>query len=280
MISRRAFLQRSALATVACGAASGAYARLVEPFWVEYVDHPLPVRGLPSALEGKVLMQISDLHAGHVDQPFLLESLAEAATYKPDIVAYTGDFITYSNLQRWEILDELLAVAPRGTLGTVSIFGNHDYGHRWESMNVAARLEEHVRGAGIPVLRNASAEIAGLQFVGYEDLWSPNFGGASVLRGARRDLPTIALCHNPDACDLPIWGDHDGWILSGHTHGGQVRLPLIGAPVLPVKNKRYVAGVYDVGGGRQLYINRALGNLFQVRFLTRPEITLHRLTAV
>lgn len=277
LITRRTFLRMSAL-TAAAGAASASYARWIEPFWVEYVDHPLPIAGLPEALAGKTLMQLSDLHVGHVDQPFLLRSLSEAARLQPDWVVYTGDFVTVGNTPSMDPVDEVLSVAPRGRLGTVAIFGNHDFGRNWSYPGRAAVIQRHLEQAGIPVLRNTSALVGGLRIVGFDDLWSPTFGGASVMAAVPEGEPTLVLCHNPDACDLPIWGNYQGWILSGHTHGGQVKLPLVGAPFVPVKNKRYVEGTYDVGGGRQCYINRALGHLFQVRFLARPEITLHRLT--
>ncbi|MEL6721459.1 MAG: hypothetical protein AAFP82_22360 [Bacteroidota bacterium] len=76
---------------------------------------------------------------------------------------------------------------------------------------------------------------------------------------------------------MDIWNDYQGWILSGHTHGGQCKPPFLKAPLLPVQNKNYAAGVYDLGGGRSLYINRALGHLWQIRFNVRPEITLFSL---
>jgi predicted MPP superfamily phosphohydrolase len=96
---------------------------------------------------------------------------------------------------------------------------------------------------------------------------------ASLVRG----LPAIVLAHNPDVQDLPIWAGVRCWSLAGHTHGGQVKPPFLPPPVLPVRNKRYVAGEYGVGPGRTLYINRGLGHLTQVRFNVRPELTLFTL---
>jgi predicted MPP superfamily phosphohydrolase len=87
----------------------------------------------------------------------------------------------------------------------------------------------------------------------------------------------LVLCHNPDVCDLDVWNNYRGWILAGHTHGGQVKPPFLKPPILPVKNKRYDAGEIDLNDGRTLYINRALGNLYQVRFNVRPEITVFKL---
>ena len=88
----------------------------------------------------------------------------------------------------------------------------------------------------------------------------------------------IALCHNPDACDLDVWQDYNSWILSGHTHGGQVKAPFLDPFVVPVKNKKYTEGLIKLSNNRTLYINRALGHLWQVRFNVRPEITLFELS--
>jgi len=87
----------------------------------------------------------------------------------------------------------------------------------------------------------------------------------------------IVLCHNPDVCDLNIWKNYNSWILSGHTHGGQCKPPFLAPPMLPVKNKKYSAGLIQLEKNRTLYINRALGHLWQVRFNVRPEITIFEL---
>ena len=88
----------------------------------------------------------------------------------------------------------------------------------------------------------------------------------------------VVLCHNPDVCDLSVWSDYKGWILAGPTHGGQVEPPFLPQPILPVKNRAYSAGEIDLNDGRTLYINRALGNIFPIRFNVRPEITVFELT--
>jgi predicted MPP superfamily phosphohydrolase len=86
-----------------------------------------------------------------------------------------------------------------------------------------------------------------------------------------------ALNHNPDAMDEAIWEGVRGWVLAGHTHGGQVRPPFLPPPVLPVRNRRYTAGAFDVGPGRTLYISRGVGHLLRVRCNVRPEMTLFTL---
>jgi len=88
----------------------------------------------------------------------------------------------------------------------------------------------------------------------------------------------LILSHNPDTCDKKGWNNYDGWILSGHTHGGQCKPPFLNPPLLPVKNKKYTSGKFDLKDGRKLYINRALGHLVQVRFNVRPEIAIFELS--
>jgi len=128
------------------------------------------------------------------------------------------------------------------------------------------------------MLRNAQEEVLGLNFIGFEDLLSPSFHSSNLMDEYDSLKANIVLCHNPDACDLDIWNNYQGWILSGHTHGGQCRIPGIITPVLPVKNKKYVSGEIDLEDGRMLYVNRAIGHSFQVRFMVRPEITVFTLT--
>ncbi len=87
----------------------------------------------------------------------------------------------------------------------------------------------------------------------------------------------VALCHNPDVCDLNIWNGFKGYILSGHTRGSQCKPPFLPPPMLPIENERYAAGMIDLPDSRMLYISRALAHLWQVRFNVRPEITVFTL---
>jgi predicted MPP superfamily phosphohydrolase len=88
----------------------------------------------------------------------------------------------------------------------------------------------------------------------------------------------LALAHNPDSVDRPGWEPFRGWILSGHTHGGQVQPPFLPPPILPIENRRYAAGRIELSGGRRLYVSRGVGHLLRVRFNCRPEATIFRLT--
>lgn len=93
------------------------------------------------------------------------------------------------------------------------------------------------------------------------------------------EADAIALSHNPDTADLEGWGKFRGWIVAGHTHGGQCKFPFLRPPLLPVQNRRYVAGSYHLRPGVNMYINRGVGHLMQVRVNVRPEITVFEMTS-
>jgi predicted MPP superfamily phosphohydrolase len=278
LLSRRRLLRLGACA-LAAGGGLLAYALRVEPHWVEVVRRPLPVEHLPPALEGQVLVQLSDLHVGpQVADDFLLGAFELARAIEPAFVAVTGDFMTCRRDEEVAHALRVLEDLPRGRLGTFAVLGNHDYGVKASLPKVADRLGAGLAGLGVRLLRNERATAAGLTFVGLDDLWADRCRPEEALAGLRADEPRVALCHNPDAADEPGWGDYRGWVLCGHTHGGQCKPPLLPPPCLPVRNRRYVAGEVDLGDGRRLYINRALGHILRARFNVRPEITAFTLT--
>lgn len=277
-MNRKKFLKIFTGFTAAAGLA-GLYAWQVEPFWLEFVEMKMPIKNLPSNLEGKKLMQISDLHVGNrASHQHLINSLIKAKAYNPDFVVYTGDYITLDKGKIVEEkLNEVLSYFVKGKIATVGILGNHDYGVNWLDSTMADGITVRLEEVGVSVLRNAQKEIGGINFIGIDDFWGTNFNPSSVMAHLDKSKPNLVLSHNPDTCDLNIWNEYEGWILSGHTHGGQCKPPFLPAPILPVQNKKYTAGIFDVGEGRQLYINRALGCSWQVRFNVRPEITIFTL---
>lgn len=112
--------------------------------------------------------------------------------------------------------------------------------------------------------------------VGIDELWAHRADTTRAL-GTRQSDAAIALCHNPDGLDVLPWGDFRGWVLAGHTHGGQCKPPFLPPPLLPVRNRRYTAGEIVVNRDRSLYISRGVGYLIRARFDVRPEITLFTL---
>ncbi len=276
-MNRRRFLLGSAAAVAGAALGTAVYARWGEIHWVEFVEHDLPIEGLPRDLDGARMVQLSDLHIGpRVDDAFLIETFEKIRKLDPEYVVYTGDFVTWRGNGQLPQLSEVMSYGPRGRVATAAVFGNHDYGCGWQEGFVAREIEQRLTDLGITVLSGSAISAGGLTIAGVDDIWGPRFSWP--VPGKACDNPSVVLCHNPDACDLDIWSDFRGWILSGHTHGGQVALPVVGALVLPVKNTRYVAGEYELSAGRNLYINRALGHSLPVRFGVRPEVTLHRLT--
>lgn len=302
-MNRRRFLTVGASA-VAAAAGVGLYAWQIEPYWLDVVRRPMPLENLPAALEGTTLLQLSDVHIGpRVSSDYIMRAFEVGRALAPDFVAFTGDFVSYRSPHEIAELARVLRVAPRGRLGSVASLGNHDYGRHWRDIAVADDVSHVVTDAGIVVLRNDVRALGGIQFAGLADYWSPEFGprhgtpptgkllapvpsrfaragtdASGALRLLERDAPTIVLSHNPDVQDLPIWDGVRGWVLAGHTHGGQVKPPFLPPPVLPVENRRYTAGAFEVGPGRTMYINRGLGFIVQVRFDARPELTLFTLT--
>jgi predicted MPP superfamily phosphohydrolase len=267
----------------AAGAAGLAgYAWRIEPHWVKVIPRDLPVAGLPAALAGGRLVQISDLHVGpHVADAYLVEAFGRVAALRPDILVVTGDFLTYRHATGAAQFDQLrgvLAHLPQGRWATLGILGNHDYGRRWAEPEVAANIVREAERVGMRVLRNEVANVRGLDVVGIDDLWARRAAPLAALRSRSSDA-ALALCHNPDALDAMAWGDFRGWVLAGHTHGGQCKPPFLPPPVLPVRNRRYVAGELALSDGRRLYINPGLGYYLRVRFNARPEITVFTLRA-
>ena len=278
-MNRRKFLKRTLLGLTGVSLFSGLYAWQVEPFLLEFVKVKMPIKNLPTDLLGKTLMQISDIHIGNrFDYNFIIESFKKAKEFSPDFVVYTGDYVsTYKDEVQYDKLEEVLNNLVKGKTGTVGILGNHDYGKNWSQNDVADKVSALLRSKDIFLLRNENTEINGLNFIGFDDYWGLNFNPEKAMIGFDKSKANIALCHNPDVCDLDVWGEYNSWILSGHTHGGQVKPPFLQAPMLPVKNKKYSAGQIDLSNDRRLYINRALGHLWQVRFNVRPEITVFEL---
>jgi predicted MPP superfamily phosphohydrolase len=280
--NRRRWLKRTALSLFAAGAGVAVYTHWIEPFWVDFVERDLPIAHLPPQWQGRTLVQVSDVHVGpRVSDDYLTQSFDLISSLEPDVVAFTGDFISLRSDRTppYDQLKRVMEHLPTGKVATLGVLGNHDYGRGWSEPRVAAHLVDLLRNYGLRMLRNETANVDGLQFIGLDELLAGHCDGAAALAlsGAAARL---VLCHNPDAADEKFWGNYQGWILAGHTHGGQCKPPFFPPPLLPVKNQRYTAGEFDLFDGRTMYINRGLGHLRRVRFNVRPEITVFHLVAV
>jgi predicted MPP superfamily phosphohydrolase len=261
-------------------AAMGIYVWRIEPRWVEYNYFDMPIKNLPDSLQNKTLIQLSDIHIGEtVNEDFIIKKFKEVNKLNPDIVVYTGDFISIvrKNEAPFDQLEEALKHAAKGKLATIAILGNHDYGILARNGSRADSLVTILESYGITVLRNDSLNVQGLNIIGIDDYWGRNFRPKKAMNSYHQNATNLILVHNPDVCDLDIWRGYDGWILSGHTHGGQFRLPFRKPPIIPVENKNYDSGLKHLADGRTLYINKGLGHSIRVRFNVRPEIAVFTL---
>lgn len=258
-----------------------AYSWGYAPYRVEYTSHDLPTAGLPSRWHHASVAHLTDLHVGpHVPDRYLRAVFEQVDAFAPDVVVITGD-LTSSEPGVTDHARRVYADLPHGSLATLAVLGNHDYGPTWNDLDAANTLVDALTPLGIRVLRNESIEVDGLTFFGVEDLWSSTLDLARATRALTPGVPTLGLIHNPDALDQPGWGEASGWVLAGHTHGGQLRLPVLGGPLSPIRNHRYEAGEVTGTDGRRCYVSRGIGHgRVPARINCRPEVVLHRLVAM
>src|SRR5690606_5045399 len=242
-MKRTKFIRKTILFLTLTGSAMFYYAWQIEPFDVEFVELEMEIENLPQELEGKTLMQISDTHIGdRFDYEYLIDNFKKAQEMNPDIVVYTGDFLAYKSPKQFQQLAEVAPYFVKGKLGTIGVLGNHDYGKNWSEPYVANRIEQDLEKAGIQILRNESLEIKGLTILGIDDFYGTNFQGKKTMKEYESISASLVLGHPADVVDLPMWNGHKGWVLAGHTHGGQVKIPFFQPPILPIKKRKYAAG--------------------------------------
>jgi predicted MPP superfamily phosphohydrolase len=267
--SRREFLLGAA-ATAAAGAALPALAAGDE---VTPEPREIVVPDLDPAHDGLRVAQMSDLHVGSLTPVERIRAaIAEANRFRPDLVVLTGDYLTRDRGGVSLMRDQLGGLeAP-----TVATLGNHD---RWVDPRGAGAALEHL-GYGVLENENTTLTLRGAPFtvVGIDDLWTRSADPPRAMKGAARGS-RLYLAHVPRTADiLANWGK-PMLVLSGHTHGGQVNVPIL-MPVLRwVAREPYSDGLYQVGQV-QLYVNRGVGNVgLALRLNAPPEVSLLTLRA-
>ncbi|HET7537847.1 MAG TPA: phosphodiesterase YaeI, partial [Candidatus Didemnitutus sp.] len=274
-LTRRQFL----VGVAALGAGGLAYTRWCEPHWLEVGMTRVPLARSNPGRPVRVL-HLSDFHASRVvSLEFIAHSIELGLAQRPDFAVLTGDFITaqYEAPREYaRVLRSLSAAVP-----TFACLGNHD-GGSWAAQaggyDLPDRIMALLADAQIPCLFNQARSLAvagqSIQLFGAGDLWARDchperaFAELPERMGAWR----LVLSHNPDAKDLFIHHDWD-LMFCGHTHGGQLRLPLLGAPLAPVVDKRFVEGLHR-WENRWLHVTRGVGNLHGLRFNCRPQVSL------
>ena len=272
-LTRREFLKAFGYVTLIYGAAAiggYSYATKVEPRWLTIEKVSVPLKGIKSKLEGLKIVQLSDIHLHPHTQLDLLEKAVQIVNeLAPDLIVLTGDFV----LDKAESIFDLTPVLSKknARYGVFSILGNHDL---WTNADIVQRGFED---ADLPVLVNEGltldVEGESLYLAGLDDGWSGQPDLDSALEGCPANTPTIVLMHEPDFVDEIAKDTRVALQLSGHTHGGQVRVPGIGPIALPTNGRKYDIGLHKVNQ-TMLYVNRGLGVISPpVRFNCRPEIT-------
>jgi predicted MPP superfamily phosphohydrolase len=253
--------------------AASTYATVVEPRAYELTETDIHVRDLPPAFDGFRIAHVSDLHYSPIVPHADIERIIRLTqNLNADMIALTGDYTT-ARASYVEPCAEMLGrlSAPAGVW---AVLGNHDH---YTDPELTTRALARAR---INVLENANTTVTRggdtLQLVGVDDWSWGKSDFTRALHGVDVRRPSILLSHQPIVLDLPQT-DGLSLILSGHTHGGQLRLPLVGAPVRFVNEFKYLRGHYQ-RNDTQLYVSRGTGTVgLPVRFGSRPEIAVLRL---
>ncbi len=279
-LSRREFIGISAGSVAGAALGVGLY----EPHETRISQIEVRLKRLPAVFEGLRIAQLSDIHfnsfmtVGHLNRVIELTN-----AQKPDLVLLTGDFVTatrkrerYASAeQAWPCANVLRRIVS--PLGCFAVLGNHDY-----DTNPDIVAEALSNGGRIQVLRNKAVAFerdgARLWLAGVDDVTACHANPGDAMRGVPKQECTLVAVHEPDFADemrkFPV-----DFQMSGHSHGGQIRFPGIGALYLPPGARKYPLGHYQFGDF-QLYTNRGIGVIgLPMRFMCPPEITVFTLKA-
>jgi uncharacterized protein len=249
--TRRNFL----IGTGTTAAALAFYACEIARHEIDIVQRPIAIANLPSAFNGYRIVQLSDIHLDEYTEPFFLERIINKVnTLNPDLVLLTGDFVTH---------------------GSITFIAGKYAAHR--CAEIIATLTAPLR-YGILVNRYLPIERNGdrLWLCGVDDPGqsTPNL---DLALPTKPDGPVILMAHEPDYADTVLAhprGHLVDLMLSGHSHGGQIRLPFLGPLILPPLGEKYPEGHYHLNR-MQLYVNRGIGTVgLPFRLNCPPEITV------
>lgn len=289
--TRRKFLQMGAAAAALSSVAIAGDGLIFEPNRPLLVSIEVPLTRLAESWDGFRIAQLSDFH---YDDHFSVVPLRKAIDLvnglQPDLVVLTGDFVTgawksfHRHNTRRESRIAARAIEPcaqwltqiRAHSGILAILGNHDAGT--DPAHITAVLQSNA----IPVLCNRSISLerqgSRLWIAGVDDVLEGKPNLDMALGGIPSAEPVVLLVHEPDWADQVVKYPVDLQI-SGHSHGGQVRIPLLGAPYLPVLGRKYPWGLRRIGP-LTLYTNAGIGTIrMPVRINCPPEVTLFTLRA-
>jgi len=256
------------------------YAFWIEPTSLTIKAVTIPIRGLNHPIRAVLIGDPQPM------KPFwpakrIQWAMEQAQAQKPDIVFFVGDYAYEHHLLRSLHLTQWLMVNPADTveamarihapLGSYAVLGNHDWW--WNGPEMIRLLNKtHIR-----LLRDQSVYIHSgstkLWVAGLDDM-APNkpYDIAAMLAKTNNQAPIVLLAHSPDV--FPSVPQQVALTLAGHTHGGQVYIPFIGRPIVPIQHKKYAYGYFNENG-HQLFVTSGIGiSIIPIRFLTPPEIVV------
>ncbi len=254
----------------------GVWSFFIEPNRLVIHEEAIQIDNWPKELSGLRIAIISDIHTGapFVNDNKLREIVARTNQLNPDLVVLLGDYMSPNSWHSHRVEPEVTAAGLkdlRAPLGVYSVLGNHDWWYN--GTKVRAAFEQN----GIGVLENETAEIkwrnSSFWVVGLADLWTRPQRIQETLNMVPDGSTIVAITHNPDI--FPRLPRNMPLLLAGHTHGGQVNLPVIGRPIEPSDfGQRYAAGhVFE--DGHHLFVTMGIGtSILPIRFRVPPEIVL------
>lgn len=254
----------------------GVWSFFIEPNRLVIHQEAIQIDNWPKDLSGLRIALISDIHTGgpFINDKKLREIVARTNQLSPDLIVLLGDYMSADSSWSHRVEPEVTAAALknlRAPLGVYSVLGNHDWWHN--GTKVRAAFEQN----GLPVLDNEVAEIkwrnSSFWIAGLADLWTRPQRIQETIDRIPSGSTIVAITHNPDI--FPKLPRDVQILLAGHTHGGQVNLPLIGRPIEPSKfGQRYGAGhVFE--NGHHLFVTTGIGvSILPIRFGVPPEIAL------
>ena len=273
----RSWLTGSAILALLAGIAVAIYARFIHPAHPQIRHVIVPLPRTHRHLDGVTMAFVSDTHVGPTFEAARLEPTIQALRRaKPDVVLFGGDYISESPRYLASVREPLEAMATTGKYGAWGVLGNHDIA------NIRSRVLNELSTTGITFLTNEAAEIVtdkgNFWLVGIDDALLGNADPGKAFANVPVDAMSVAIWHEPDLADvLEPYGPL--LLLSGHSHGGQVRIPGYGPIAAPKMGKRYVSGRYDLGQ-TTLFVSNGIGMYRPpVRFNCPPEIVMVRLIA-
>jgi uncharacterized protein len=292
---RRRFIVDGALAAAGVGAAGMAIrGAAIDPWELTVPTYSVPIRDLPHSLEGLKIVQLSDTHLGpRIPASFLRSAVELALSRRPDLVLLSGDYV--HNGERFiPAAAAVFGPIVKAGLPVAGVLGNHDWYNDGRAMRAA------MEGVGVRMIDNARVylDAATRKFTesaspgrslcigGVGDLLTHFVSVRLALDAVDPAIPRLLLAHNPDTAETIQCTGIPGspapridLMLSGHTHGGQVRLPFIGTPLIPSRYGQKYAGGLVQGPSHRVLISRGVGmSLLPVRFGVPPEVVEITLT--